>query len=209
MDYELPAAAGSPPQLHAVILVEVDEDCDLIQLPSKPWPQHVRLSREAQPDVVSLIVGTLATWGREKDDWSIEALERDFPIAVPGGFAAVEQGRVIGPSCCCGLETWRQWLDVLNTRRSPWMGHDPSPFVEIREDRVNIWADGGLGGNSRDSAPIAFSLLEFETAVAQAAKDLVEFEEPLRKWLGFHAPRYEHNLAAKFRESFILCREVE
>ena len=44
------------------------------------------------------------------------------------------------------------------------MGHNPAPFVEIREDRVNIWADGGLGGNSAGGSPIAFSLLEFGTA---------------------------------------------
>jgi hypothetical protein len=98
---------------------------------------------------------------------------------------------------------------VLHTRRSPWMGHDPSPFVEIREDRVNIWADGGLGGNSRSGAPIAFSPQEFETALMQAANELSEFEEPLRRWLAFHAPRHEHSLAAMFRERFILRTKAE
>ena len=122
MNYGLTVAdaIGTPsPQLHAIVLVEADEGYDLTQLPSKPWPRYVRLSREAQPDVVSLVVGTLATWGREKADWSIEALEREFPAAIPGGIAAVDQGKLIGPSCCCGLETWREWLDVLNTRRTP------------------------------------------------------------------------------------------
>lgn len=195
--------ATSSPQLHAVVLVEVDEGCDRIQLPRKPWPRYVRLSPETKPEAVSLVVGTLATWGRENTEWSVEALEREFPGAVPGGFAAVDQERFIGPSCCCGLETWKEWLDVLTTRRSPWMGHNPAPFVEIREDRVNIWADGGLGGNSAGGSPIAFSALEFETAVRQAAKDLSEFEEALRKWLRVHAPRHEHGVAGKFRERFI------
>jgi hypothetical protein len=89
------------------------------------------------------------------------------------------------------------------------MGHDPAPFVEVLGDRVNIWADGSLGGNSRGGSPIAFSSSEFDTAVKQAARDLSEFEEPLRRWLSFHAPRYEDGVAGQFRERFIVCMSSE
>ena len=156
-----------------------------------------------------MVVGTLATWGRESTQWSVEALKREFPGAIPGGFAAVDQGKLIGPSCCCGLETWQEWLDVLTTRRSPWMGHDPAPFVEVQGDWVSIWADGGLGGSDRGGSPIAFSPSGFEKALQQAARDLSEFEAPLRKWLGFHAPRHEDSVAGQFRERFIVCTKSE
>ena len=137
--------AASTPQFHAAVQVEVDEEWNPIQLPKKPWPRYVRLCRETESEAVALVVGTLLTWGRESTQWSVEALEREFPGGVPGGFAAMEHGRFIGPSCCCGLETWQEWLDVLTIGRSPWMGHGPAPFVEILGDRVSIWADGGLG----------------------------------------------------------------
>jgi hypothetical protein len=197
----------SSPQLHVVVQVEVDEDCDWIPRPKKPWPTYVRLWRETEPDAVALVVGTLATWGREKTEWSVEALDRDFPCAVPGGFAAVDQEKLIAPGCCCGLETWKDWLSVLSSTHSPWMGHDPSPFVEVLADRVSVWADGGLGGKSRGGSPIVFSWREFESAVRQAATDLSEFEEPLRKWLSSCTPRHADSVVAQFRQRFIHCQD--
>jgi hypothetical protein len=199
--------AAPTPQLHTVVQVAVNEDWRQIEYPTRPWPLYVRLWGETEPQAVALVVGTLVTWGRESTQWSFESLEAEFPAAVPGGFAAVEQGRLIGPSCCCGLETWQEWLEVLTTSRSPWMGHGPSPFLEILGDRVSIWADGGLGEKSRGGSPIAFSSSEFVTAVKQAARDLSEFEQPLRRWLSVHAPRYEDSVTSRFRERFVLCMD--
>ncbi len=135
-------STASSPQPHAVVQVEVDEGCDRIQLPRKPWPRYVRLWRETEPEAVALVVGTLATWGRESTHWSVEALEREFPGGVPGGFAALDQGKLIGPSCCCGLETWQEWLDILTTHRTPWIGHDPAPFSGsacMQRDTRTVW----------------------------------------------------------------------
>ena len=201
--------AVSASQLHAVVQVEVDEEWSQIQLPKRPWPLYVRLWGNAEPEAVALVVGTLVTWGRESTQWFIEALANEFPAGVPGGFAVTDGERLIGPSCCCGLETWHEWLDALTTRQSPWMGHDPAPFVEFQEERVSIWADGDQGGSSRNGSPITFSASAFDTAVKQAARELSEFEEPLRRWLSVHAPRYEDNVAAQFRERFIVCASPE
>jgi hypothetical protein len=55
--------------------------------------------------------------------------------------SGVHRGRsrtVIGPSCCCGLEGWKAWLDILTTGQSPWMGHDPAPFVELLGEQVCV-----------------------------------------------------------------------
>jgi hypothetical protein len=81
--------------------------------------------------------------------------------------------------------------------------------VEVRGGRVNIWSDGGLSGNAQGGCPIAFSQGEFAKAIKQAARDLSEFEEPLRHWLGLHAARYEGRVASQFRERFIVCAKSE
>ncbi len=67
-------------------------------------------------------------------------------LVLPGGIQVVCKDRdtTISPSCCCGLETWRQWIDFLQTGESPWLGHDPSPWVEGLGDVVRIWSDGGM-----------------------------------------------------------------
>lgn len=202
----LPSSNAPSPQLHAVVEAEVDENCDWIRYPPKPWPRYIRLWAQTEPEAVALVVGTLATWGRDAEAWSAQALEKEFPSAVPGGIAAVDGETLIGPSCCCGLEDWRQWLEVLATGRSPWMGHDPTPFVKIQADQVCIWADGGFGGTPRTS--VDFSVSGFEAAIGQAARDLAEFEVPLREWLDSHAPKYAESLARQFREQFISSEET-
>ena len=197
--------ADSSPQLHAVMEVPFEEDSEWISLPPKPWPRYIRLWRETPPEAVAVVVCVVSWWGAESKASSAEALVKDFPRGLPGGFAAVDQEQVIGPSCCCGLEGWKEWLDILTTGQSPWMGHDPAPFVEVQGEQVCVWADGGLGGKHRGGSPVVFSKREFEKAVHEAARDLSEFEIPLRQWLNVHAPEHVDSLAAEFRESFISC----
>lgn len=59
-------------------------------------------------------------------------------LVLPGGIQVIDAQKTISPSCCCGLETWREWLDFLKTGKSPWLGHDPSPFVENWGDVIRI-----------------------------------------------------------------------
>lgn len=51
-------------------------------------------------------------------------------------------GVSVVPGCCCGLEDWREWVQVL-TGESPFLGHSPSPEVEIVGDELRVWQDGG------------------------------------------------------------------
>ena len=150
-----------------------------------------------------MVVGTLSSYGRDSTATSAEILAKEFPGVLPGGFAVVDRGRVIAPGCCCGLETWRDWLGVVRTRRSPWMGHDPAPLVEVLEDSVHVWTDGGLTGKPKGESPIVFSRHEFEKSVQLAANDLSEFEDQLRTWLFVHAKRYWKGIANHFRQIFI------
>jgi len=60
-------------------------------------------------------------------------------FVLPGGLQFSEDAKVkVVPGCCCGLEDWREWLDVPNGN-TIWAGHDPSPGVEFVDGGVRVW----------------------------------------------------------------------
>lgn len=80
--------------------------------------------------------------GREE---FVAALLAEEILIVAGGLRLLDTvtGVAVVPGCCAGLEDWREWAGVL-TGGSPWLGHDPSPEVEIGDDGgLRVWQDGG------------------------------------------------------------------
>jgi hypothetical protein len=127
----------------------------------------------------------------------------EFPHVLPGGIGVVSDERAIMPSCCCGLEHWHEWREVLTTGHSPWTGHDPAPLVEPHDDVVQVWSDGGMGEKPSHETPITFRRSDFALAVETVAQDLGDFLHPLREWLDVHAPQASADLVSKFAERFV------
>jgi hypothetical protein len=117
---------------------------------------------------------------------------------VPGGIAACDELQEVVPSCCCGLESWRDWVQVVTGGTGPWLGHDPSPWVEVREDAVLVWPDGGLGEANEDLHPVRFSKPEFEAALVDVDDDLRGFLRRLHVWATTVSPEYAARLAERF-----------
>lgn len=193
------------PQIHAVAEVAVERGDIWFDLPPDPWPHFVRLSPAATEEEVALIVGTLSSYGRSQSGpvRSAEDLASAFPHVLPGGFAVVGAAETIFPSCCCGLETWEEWLNVLHGGGSPWMGHDPAPLVEVLEGHVHVWSDGAMGQKPESESPLTFTSEQFDRAVRKAANDLAGFALPLRSWLETHADRYADAILRKFTDTFV------
>ncbi len=106
-------------------------------------------------------------------------------LILPGGIQVLlSDGRDITPGCCCGLETWREWQTFLKTGNTPWLGHDPSPWLERQGQLVRIWSDeSGLNTFFVDVPPNVFQ--EFLRLVEQ---DLQAFLWCVESWaqdLGF------------------------
>jgi hypothetical protein len=193
------------PELHVVVKVAIEEDGLWVELPSKPWPHFVRLSGSASDAEVALIVAVASSYGRSDEGTaaSPDALFEQFPHALPGGIAVVASERSIFPSCCCGLESWPEWRKVLQTGAAPWMGHDPSPLVEVAGEQVHVWSDGAMSEKPGGERPVVFSRDVFAAALERAMRDLDEFLPLLRRWLGVHAPDRAKGLTAKFKSRFI------
>lgn len=125
-------------------------------------------------------------------------------LIASGGLRArdAETGVSIAPSCCCGLETWREWSSVPDGGQ-PWLGHSPAPWVEHVDGGVRIWSDGGLG---EDETPepreqIAVPLDAFSTALDQAHLDLLGFLSAVRRWAQALSPDTAGELEAKLDTS--------
>jgi hypothetical protein len=118
-------------------------------------------------------------------------------LILPGGLQTSLGDQEINPSCCCGLECWREWERVLEGG-SPWLGHDPAPWVELSGDVVRIWSDGGL-----DEAPDAFSIAlerpHFQAELDRAAQELRAFLERAAAWAR----------TAGFSDANALCRKLD
>jgi hypothetical protein len=196
---------NASPAIHAVVEVAVRKGDVWVDLPPEPWPPFVRLSRATTEEEVALVVGTLSSCRRAERTpaQSAEDLVSKFPSILPGGFAVLGNGKTILPSCCCGLEAWREWLGVRSGAGSPWMGHDPAPLVEVHEDHIYVWSDGAIGSRPAAESPVVFTPEQFDKALEKAVSDLEGFKVQLSSWLNMYAPRSAAKIVEKFTKVFI------
>lgn len=113
----------------------------------------IRVSASTSPADVGTVMAALQPQGSDapaahpRDAAAVlrVIIEADCLIAAGGLLARDTQtGVAILPSCCCGLESWREWTAVPRGGQS-WLGHSPAPWVEHLDNAVRIWPDGGLG----------------------------------------------------------------
>jgi hypothetical protein len=130
-------------------------------------------------------------------------------LGVPGGLLVRDRatGFEIGPGCCAGLEDWRAWEDVLASGESPWLGHDPSPFIE-RIDAVSfrLWADGGLGDPVGERQAIDMSRSDLESGLAAVERHLRAYSDVLAAFVARADPSSAEAMVSQFQRSFGLNR---
>ena len=172
----------------------------------KPF-ERVYLHGKMTDTEIGLVFATIAEYNNiklvnNKQIISEQILEAQMLIA-PGGIEVSQGKNTISPSCCCGLESWREWTDFLTTGNSPWLGHDPSPWLEIHNDLVYIWSDGGLDPVN-NAFHIDVSISDFQTALAIVEQDLQDFLLRLKSWLQTIGFTQSDKLCQKMDECFSL-----
>jgi hypothetical protein len=123
-------------------------------------------------------------------------------LVLPGGLQAVFENQSINPSCCCGLESWREWQVFLTTGESPWLGHSPSPWIEAKNDRITIGSDDGLDESIQLAFQIEVPRSTFRQALQNVEQDLQNFLYCVDSWaqtIGFKPSKH---LAQKINECF-------
>jgi hypothetical protein len=175
-----------------------------LPLPQEPWPPFVKLSGAAPDTDVALVVYQLCTYGAASEEpMSSSELLAAFPDALPGGLAVLEGDEAVYPSCCCGLEEWKAWMDMLETREAPWLGHDPWPWIELGDNNVTIWSDGGMDHTKGEATPHISTTLEGMAAgLRQVHPILRDFAERMRSVLRRAAVIEADAIAARFIKEF-------
>ncbi|MBP2363504.1 hypothetical protein JOF59_005996 [Streptomyces clavifer] len=111
-------------------------------------------------------------------------------LFAAGGFRVTDNATAtvfVEPGCCNGLETWRDWLEVLNGTGCAYFGHDPSSMAERLGDIVRLTLDA----DGADSSPvIQLSIDQTRTLVAGAQQDLQDFFNLAETWAEQHLPAH-------------------
>lgn len=112
--------------------------------------KYIVLSKESTREDAQLFLSILFEYNNIDIDINFNKALADLlnedDLLLGGGILFSGNKKIILPSCCCGLESWRDILDDVLSRKSPWMGHDPYPTIEYLEDNiVRIWPDNYIG----------------------------------------------------------------
>ncbi|GAB2923121.1 hypothetical protein [Streptomyces mayteni] len=102
----------------------------------------------------------------------------------------------VSPGCCCGLGDWRDWLDVVRGD-TPWLGHDPTPRVELAAPVVRLWPDGGDSAEPPLGRPIEIPTGDVPGTLRTVQEELRGFLSLTRQWATRHAPALATELVAK------------
>lgn len=205
---------NSPIQMQAVVEAPYFDDF------SCPWnvPEFTSFSLiPIHPDItypeIELIFAQLAQYNQielvEDKRVVLKQIIAEDGLILPGGIRVIINDRQdsIEPGCCCGLETWREWFDLLQTGNSPWLGHDPSPWIELKGEIVRIWSDGGIEKVS-DAFAIEVRQTNFIQALMKIERDLQAFLVCIDSWtkeIGFEE---SNQLVQKFALDFDIGNSI-
>jgi len=126
---------------------------------------------------------------------------------APGGLLVhdSESGVTFTPGCCCGLESWREWLDVRSGKEI-WLGHDPTAEIEHVGAQVRLrWEADARGGEHS----IEFPRTALTALLLGVQQDLGGFLNRLADWADVHVPVLAQDLVARFDEEFAVTARME
>ncbi|MER6473231.1 hypothetical protein [Streptomyces collinus] len=93
----------------------------------------------------------------------------------------------VEPGCCSGLESWRDWLEVLDGTGFSSFGHDPSSVAERGGDTVRLTFDASA---EDDSPGIELPVDQIRALVTRAQQDLRDFLSLAGTWAEPHLPTH-------------------
>ncbi|MFD3450662.1 hypothetical protein ACFWVC_00570 [Streptomyces sp. NPDC058691] len=131
-------------------------------------------------------------------------LETDKVIA-PGGLRVhdTRTNVTVQPGCCCGLEDWREWLDVMKGG-TLWLGHDPSPRLQHASEVVQLWPDGADAQDPPPGQPIEIVVGDLPGILHTVQDRLQGFLSLTKQWATRHVPALTEDLAARLDEDLAI-----
>ncbi|UUU44902.1 hypothetical protein JIW86_38570 [Streptomyces sp. NBC_00162] len=126
-------------------------------------------------------------------------------LFAAGGFRVTDNATntvFVELGCCNGLETWRDWLEVLDATGCSYFGHDPSSMAERVGDIVRLTFDA----HGTDGSPvIELPVDQVRTLVAGAQQDLQDFLSLAGTWAEQHLPAHAAAVTAALARALDLA----
>ncbi|WP_258948447.1 hypothetical protein [Lentzea californiensis] len=160
----------------------------------------VALSGRMSREEFDRALAAIADYGSDDDaefgPAQLRALVDEEVIVMAGGLQVrdTETGVRVGPGCCAGLESWRDWARLLDGE-VPWLGHSPSPGVEFAVGVVRLRPD-----EDRPDDP-ACEIADLAGHLERVRQDLTGFLDLVRRWTPYGLGEA---LAARFDEDFVI-----
>jgi hypothetical protein len=198
-------------QLFAVVERRVTPDGQGAPWPTTPLPadRFIRLSGATIEQEVGAVAWQLILYNHLSADEPLRAASTAKNLVLPGGLAVEgDESLLIAPSCCAGLETWREWSSVPQEGGSPWMGHDPSPWIEDKGDILRVWADGGLTAVRQDDSHVDFLRSELAFQLRRVEGDLQAFLARLESWAQARDATSASAFTTRFDQMFEITRKA-
>lgn len=192
-------------QLHPVI----EELPRLKPLPCALAPNgraFITLEHDPSPEDIIRVIAVLADCNlrsvRPTLGETLAALTTRGALIGSGGIKATLGDIAIFPGCCCGLEDWRSWEGLEPGSDSPWLGHDPTPWIECEQSEVRIWQDSAAEGRTPHAISAPYARLHEQVSQVEAA--LTGFSAAMAQWLDQIGESTE--FAAHFAAVFVAKR---
>jgi hypothetical protein len=197
-------------------VLETPDTVDFSFWPVADLPPHqfMALSSSMSPLEVGSALAMLADYNSRTGDDDrplmdaseaiCRLLETDKVIA-PGGLRVhdTRTNVTVQPGCCCGLEDWREWLDVADGE-TLWLGHDPSPRLEHADEVVQLWPDSVDAQETSSGQPIEIVVGDLPGILHTVQEGLQGFLSLTKQWATRHVPTLAEDLAARLDEDLAI-----
>ncbi|MFE2009057.1 hypothetical protein [Streptomyces sp. NPDC059491] len=205
--------------MRPVLEIHAADDFELWPIGEHEPYGHLVLNGEMTPTQVGTAVMRIA----DCNDFEPEDEHGPFPtdrlgaflhglLTMPdlfaaGGFRVTDDatGTVfVEPGCCNGLETWRDWLDVLDGAGYSCFGHAPASVAERVGDNVRLTldADSTDGGGS---PVIELPLGQVRELVTGARQDVQDFLILAETWAAQYLPAHATAVSAALARALDLA----
>ncbi|GAA4841900.1 hypothetical protein GCM10023310_19770 [Paenibacillus vulneris] len=172
------------------VIIEPYHDCPFWIERQVTRREYVVLSSNSTEEDVELFLTLLFGYNNIDSRLPLEDAFKELlledEVAMSGGIAFFKsETEFILPSCCCGLEGIVDdvYQSVLN-KKSPWLGHDPSPGITYHENNVKVWLDDPGSNENIDVFNIDFTYEELIHNIETSLIDLESFIDiPLYNWV--------------------------
>lgn len=122
-------------------------------------------------------------------------------LAMNGGILFFDKEKKIFPSCCCGLEDWREVQESIFNKKSPWLGHNPFPVFEYEKETVYVWSDDCIGMYGEKQPKDKLICLNY--SIGFLKEQLLRVEKDLYKFITIPLYKRVKELESSIADSFI------